>query len=138
MYTEMHLSEQLQEKWKPVIEHPDLPKIEDSYKRAVTAMLLENQENVAREEASMLTEGPINAVGGGMSPVVGGEGNIKGMDPVLISLIRRSMPNLMAYDVLGVQPMSGPTGLIFAMKSQYGDQAGDCLLYTSPSPRDQA
>ena len=127
MYTEMHLSEQLQEKWKPVIEHPDLPKIEDSYKRAVTAMLLENQENVAREEASMLTEGPINAVGGGMSPVVGGEGNIKGMDPVLISLIRRSMPNLMAYDVLGVQPMSGPTGLIFAMKSQYGDQAGEAL-----------
>tara|TARA_B100001057_G_scaffold167742_1_gene168484 strand:- start:7676 stop:9037 length:1362 start_codon:yes stop_codon:yes gene_type:complete len=127
MYTEMHLSEQLQEKWKPVIEHPDLPKIEDSYKRAVTAMLLENQEKVAREEASMLTEGPINAVGGGMSPVVGGEGNIKGMDPVLISLIRRSMPNLMAYDVLGVQPMSGPTGLIFAMKSQYGDQAGEAL-----------
>ena len=127
MYTEMHLSEQLQEKWKPIIEHPDLPKIEDSYKKAVTAMLLENQENIAKEEASMLTEGPINAVGGGMSPVVGGEGNIKGMDPVLISLIRRSMPNLMAYDVLGVQPMSGPTGLIFAMKSQYGDQAGEAL-----------
>ena len=62
MYTEMHLSEQLQEKWKPIIEHPDLPKIEDSYKKAVTAMLLENQENVAKEEASMLTEGPINAV----------------------------------------------------------------------------
>ena len=121
MYTEMHLSDQLQEKWKPVIEHPDLPEIKDSYKKAVTAMLLENQEKAAREEHAMLNE--VNVVGAGMSPTAG-EGNIAGMDPVLISLVRRAMPNLMAYDVLGVQPMSGPTGLIFAMRSRYDTQTG--------------
>jgi len=82
MYTEMHLSDQLQEKWKPVIEHPDLPEIKDSYKKAVTAMLLENQEKAAREEHAMLNE--VNVVGVGMSPTAG-EGEIAGMDPVLIS-----------------------------------------------------
>ena len=121
MYTEMHLSEQLQEKWKPIIEHPDLPEIKDSYKKAVTAILLENQEKAAREERAMLNE--VNVVGNGMSPT-SGEGAIQGMDPVLISLVRRAMPNLMAYDVLGVQPMSGPTGLIFAMRSRYDNQTG--------------
>ena len=131
MYQDTHLTEKLQEKWKPVIEHPDLPEIGDSYKKAVTAILLENQQKAAAEDGAMqsLTEAaPINDVDGGMSPTVGSEGNIKGMDPVLISLIRRSMPNLMAYDVLGVQPMTGPTGLIFAMKSQYGDQAAEALF----------
>ena len=131
MYQDTHLTEKLQEKWKPVIEHPDLPEIGDSYKKAVTAILLENQQKAAAEDGAMqsLTEAaPINDVDGGMSPTVGSEGNIKGMDPVLISLIRRSMPNLMAYDVLGVQPMTGPTGLIFAMKSQYGDQASEALF----------
>ena len=125
----MHLSEKLQEKWKPVIEHPDLPEIKDSYKKAVTAILLENQEIATQQDSRMLNEAaPINDVDGGMSPTNGSEGNIKGMDPVLISLIRRSMPNLMAYDVLGVQPMTAPTGLIFAMKSQYGDQASEALF----------
>jgi len=127
MYTEMHMSDKLQEKWKPILEHPDLPEIKDSYKKAVTAILLENQETAAREEHRMLNE--VNVVGGGMSPTAGGEGEIKGMDPVLISLVRRSMPNLMAYDVLGVQPMSGPTGLIFAMRSRYSAQDGAEAFY---------
>lgn len=127
MYTEMHKSDQLQEKWKPIIEHPDLPEIKDTYKKAVTAILLENQEKAAAEEAAMLNEN--NIVGGGMSPTAGSEGNIKGMDPVLISLVRRSMPNLMAYDLLGVQPMSGPTGLIFAMRSRYTNQTGAEAFY---------
>jgi hypothetical protein len=127
MYTEMHMSQQLQEKWKPIIEHPELPEIKDSYKKAVTAILLENQEKAAAEEAAMLNE--TNVVGGGMSPTAGGEGAIKGMDPVLISLVRRSMPNLMAYDLLGVQPMSGPTGLIFAMRSRYENQTGTEAFY---------
>ena len=127
MHTEMHLSDKLQEKWKPIIEHPDLPEIKDTYKKAVTAILLENQEKAAAEEAAMLNE--VNVVGGGMSPTGGSEGGIKGMDPVLISLVRRSMPNLMAYDLLGVQPMSGPTGLIFAMRSRYETQSGSESFY---------
>ena len=126
----MHLSEKLQEKWKPVIEHPDLPEIKDSYKKAVTAILLENQEIATQQESRMLNEAaPINDVDGGMSPTNGSEGNIKGMDPVLISLIRRSMPNLVAYDLAGVQPMSGPTGLIFAMRSRYSNQTGTEALF---------
>ena len=126
----MHLSEKLQEKWKPVIEHPDLPEIKDSYKKAVTAILLENQEIATQQESRMLNEAaPINDVDGGMSPTNGSEGNIKGMDPVLISLIRRSMPNLVAYDLAGVQPMSGPTGLIFAMRSRYSTMSGTEALF---------
>ena len=96
-------------------------KIEDSYRKRVTAILLENQEKVIMETT--------NAVGGGMSPVVGGEGNIKGYDPILISLVRRALPNLIAYDICGVQPLTGPTGLIFAMKSRYDGQTGDEALY---------
>ena len=125
----MFLSEELQKKWAPVIEHPDLGEIKDPHRRAVTATLLENQEIAAREgnagsggysEPTLLGEAaPTNATGG----------NIDNFDPVLISLVRRSMPNLIAYDVAGVQPMTGPTGLIFAMRPQYKEQGGTEALY---------
>ena len=125
----MFLSEELQKKWAPVINHPDLAEIKDPHRRAVTATLLENQEKAAREG---------NAGSGGYSePTLLGESapanqtgaNVDNFDPVLISLVRRSMPNLIAYDVAGVQPMTGPTGLIFAMRPQYAAQAGTEALY---------
>jgi len=127
----MNLNEQIQNKWAPVISHPDLPEIQDTHRRAVTAMVLENTERALRENAEMgasqnlLSEAvPTNAIGAqGMGS--GSTGPIQGFDPILISLVRRAMPNLMAYDVCGVQPMTGPTGLIFAMKSRYANQAGD-------------
>ena len=108
----MFLSENLQEKWEPILEHSDLPKIEDSYKRAVTAVILENQEKALNEDRATLAEAaPLNSTGTGIS----------NWDPILISLVRRAMPNLVAYDICGVQPMTGPTGLIFAMKARYND-----------------
>jgi len=116
----MYLTENLQEKWQPVLEHPDLPKIEDAYKRAVTTVILENQETAVREDRAFMTEAaPANATGG----------SVDNWNPVLISLVRRAMPNLIAYDICGVQPMTGPTGLIFAMKSRYGSQAGAEALF---------
>ncbi len=121
--------EMLREKWSPLLEHDSLPAIEDNYRKTVTSILLENQENALRE-ANVLNEAPANAAGGGMSPVVGGEGSIKGFDPILISLVRRAMPNLIAYDVAGVQPMSGPTGLIFALRAAYTNQTGDEALFS--------
>ena len=129
----MYLTENLQEKWQPVLEHPDLPKIEDSYKRAVTTVILENQEKAVREDRSFMAEAaPTNATGS----------NVDNWDPVLISLVRRAMPNLIAYDICGVQPMTGPTGLIFAMKSRFGSQAGAEALFneadTDFSARDAA
>ena len=126
----MFLSENLQEKWGPVLDHPDLPQIKDSYRKAVTAVLLENEEKSIQEEggSSLLFESsPTNAVGAGIGNTAG---NIKGYDPVLISLVRRSMPLLIAYDVCGVQPMTGPTGLIFAMKSRYASQTGSEALFS--------
>ena len=111
----MFNTEHLQEKWQPVLEHPDLPEIKDAYKRAVTTVILENQERSMQEDRSFLAEAaPTNATGS----------NVDNWDPILISLIRRAMPNLIAYDICGVQPMSGPTGLIFAMKSHYQSQTG--------------
>ena len=116
----MYLAEDLQKKWGPVLEHDDLPKIKDNYRKAVTAVLLENQETAMKEQAQQgsgvfMTEAAhANKTGG----------NIDTVDPVLISLVRRAMPNLIAYDVCGVQPMTGPTGLIFAMKSHITSQAG--------------
>jgi hypothetical protein len=107
----MYNSEALQEKWQPVLNHPDLPAITDSYKRAVTAVILENQEKEMNEQRSMLNEADTSVA------------SVSNWDPVLISLVRRAMPNLMAYDICGVQPMSGPTGLIFAMKARMGDGA---------------
>ena len=116
----MYLTENLQEKWQPVLEHPDLPKIEDSYKRAVTTVILENQEKAVREDRSFMAEAaPTNATGS----------SVDNWDPVLISLVRRAMPNLIAYDICGVQPMSGPTGLIFAMKSREASQTGTEALF---------
>jgi hypothetical protein len=119
----MFLSESLQKKWAPVLDHEALPSIRDSYKRAVTAVILENQEKALREEKTALFETvPVNNIA--QEP-----NGIDRYDPILISLVRRSLPNLMAYDVAGVQPMTGPTGLIFAMKSRYDNQAGDEALF---------
>ena len=124
----MYLTENLQEKWQPVLEHPDLPKIEDSYKRAVTTVILENQEKAVREDRSFMAEAaPANSMGASSSTA--SDGSVDIFDPVLISLVRRAMPNLIAYDICGVQPMTGPTGLIFAMKSRFGSQAGAEALF---------
>ena len=113
----------LLEKWEPLINHGAIPSIQDSYKRKVTAMLLENQENALRQQ--YITEVGANNMGGNFSNAqVGSAGGLAGYDPILISLVRRSMPNLMAYDIAGVQPMSAPTGLIFAMRSKYTAQSG--------------
>ena len=137
----MYLTENLQEKWQPVLEHPDLPKIEDSYKRAVTTVILENQERAVREDRSFMAEAaPANSMGASSSTA--SDGSVDIFDPVLISLVRRAMPNLIAYDICGVQPMTGPTGLIFAMKSRFGSQAGAEALFneadTDFSARDAA
>jgi hypothetical protein len=127
----MFQSEHLQEKWAPLLNYEGLDSIKDSHRRAVTAVLLENQERFLREQSSFetagsfLTEAPTNSVGNGGYTNAGGTGPTAGFDPVLISLIRRSMPNLIAYDIAGVQPMSGPTGLIFAMRSRYVNQSGN-------------
>ena len=118
----MFNSEHLQEKWNPVLDCDGLDNIKDTYKKAVTAVLLENQEKFLREEAGILTEAaPTMSAGtGGFTAGSTATGPVAGFDPVLISLIRRSMPKLIAYDIAGVQPMTGPTGLIFAMRSRYG------------------
>ena len=136
----MVLNEQIQAKWGPILEHEDLPKIEGTYKKSVTAILLENQEKMMREQAAQqvgtglfLTEAPLgsqmgidpnsppgNPVGGQQSAEGPAGSAVQFVDPVLISLVRRTMPKLMAYDVCGVQPLTGPTGLIFAMRSQFG------------------
>jgi len=133
----MYQSDELQKKWQPVLEHPDLAEIKDAHKRAVTATLLENQERSAKEQnagsggyqaPSLLGEAaPTNAMGASSSTA--SDGAIDTFDPVLISLVRRSMPNLIAYDICGVQPMSGPTGLIFAMRSRTSTQGGDEALF---------
>jgi hypothetical protein len=124
----MFQSERLQEKWAPLLNYEGLDPIKDSHRKAVTAVLLENQEKFLREQNSFshgefLTESPTMSTGtSGFSGGSDAGGPVAGFDPVLISLIRRSMPNLVAYDLAGVQPMTGPTGLIFAMRSRYGDQ----------------
>ena len=111
------MSETLQEKWQPVLSHPDLPEINDPYKKAVTSVVLENQERAFNEERGYISEdSPVNNAGGG----VGGTG-VDNWNPILISLVRRSLPNLIAYDICGVQPMTGPTGLVFCMKARYND-----------------
>jgi len=119
----MFNAEQLQEKWAPILNHDGLGEIQDPHKRMVTSVLLENQEKMLREEQEFLGEAaPTNST-------TGGTGAISNFDPVLISLIRRSMPNLVAYDLAGVQPMNGPTGLIFAMRSRYAGQGGEEAFY---------
>ena len=155
----MFQSEHLQEKWAPLLNYEGLDSIKDSHRKAVTAVLLENQERFLREQSAFehgsmqsLMESPTNSAntagnsggfGGGVG-LVGGPN--AGFDPVLISLIRRSMPNLIAYDIAGVQPMSGPTGLIFAMRSRYQNQSGaetffnevDSAFSGQPAGRDDA
>jgi len=130
------LKKQLEKKWAPLLDHTGMPKIKDEYRRAVTAIVLENQEQEARKAAGitgdLLTESvPTMSAGtGGFGAAATSTGPVAGFDPILIALVRRSMPNLIAYDVCGVQPMSGPTGLIFAMRSRYGSQSGDEALYS--------
>jgi len=127
----MFQSEQLQEKWAPLLNHEGCEEIKDSHRRAVTSVLLENQEKFLKEQqafsesGSFLTEAPNMSVGSDGYTGSHTGNTAAGFDPVLISLIRRSMPNLVAYDLAGVQPMSGPTGLIFAMRSKYTNQSGD-------------
>ena len=121
----MFQTQHLQEKWQPVLEHPELPKIGDAYRRAVTTLILENQEKSLREDRSFLGEAaPTNATGA----------NIDNWDPILISLVRRSMPNLIAYDICGVQPMTGPTGLIFAMRARAASGDGAEALVDEQIP----
>ena len=116
----MFQTEHLQEKWQPVLEHNDLPEINDSYRKAVTTVILENQEKALREDRGFLNEAaPTNATGN----------SVDNWDPIMISLVRRAMPNLIAYDVAGVQPMTGPTGLIFAMRSRYTNQTGTEAMF---------
>ena len=124
----MFQTEHLQEKWQPVLEHPDLPKIEDAYKRAVTTIILENQEKSLKEDRSFLSEAaPTNSS-------FGGNASMDSWDPILISLVRRAMPNLIAYDICGVQPMTGPTGLIFAMRARFASQDGAEALVDEAFP----
>ena len=115
----MFNSQNLQEKWAPVLEHGDLPKIDNPYKKAVTAVILENQEKAAKEDKAFLGE----------IANVTGDAAVANWDPILISLVRRAMPNLIAYDICGVQPMTGPTGLIFAMKSRFTSNSGTEALF---------
>jgi hypothetical protein len=120
----MYLSESSMKKWSPVLEHPDLPKIEDNYRKQVTAVILENQEKALQEERAMLQEAaPANSISAN-----DGANSVEKYDPILIGLVRRAMPNLIAYDIAGVQPMTGPTGLIFAMRSVYGNNRSDTGL----------
>lgn len=131
----MYLSEQIQAKWAGVLDHPDLPKITDPYRRSVTAVILENEERALREEAGVLAEaGGANFTGtGGFGSGATATGPVAGFDPILISLVRRSLPNLMAYDICGVQPMTGPTGLIFAMRSTYANTTSAAINGSNPS-----
>jgi hypothetical protein len=128
----MYLSEQLQTKWAGVLDHPDMPAIKDPYRKAVTAVVLENQAVEMAKSAGMLTEtgSPTNFAGtGGFGGSAAAGGPVAGFDPILISLVRRSLPNLIAYDICGVQPMTGPTGLIFAMRTKYAGQGGTEAFY---------
>ena len=125
----MYLSEQLQTKWAGVLDHPDLAPIKDPYRKAVTAVVLENQAVEMMKAGSMLNEAVPTmsasaGLGSGGAAGFGGSASspVAGFDPILISLVRRSLPNLIAYDICGVQPMTGPTGLIFAMRSRYSNQ----------------
>ena len=137
----MFNAQALTEKWAPVLGHEGSSAITDNYRKSVTAVLLENQERFMREERGMLAEaggaagnavGAIGASGLSGSGLTTQTGGLAGFDPVMISLIRRAMPNLVAYDICGVQPMSGPTGLIFAMKSHYEGRDGAEALYNEP------
>jgi hypothetical protein len=129
MVNRLSPSEALTTKWKPILEHTEMPSIKSNYRKTVTARLLENTRNAQAEAKNMgigfgmlAEEFPTNVMG--TSSSVSGTGAIDTFDPILISLVRRTMPNLIAYDICGVQPMTGPTGLIFALRSRYGSQTG--------------
>ena len=144
----MQLQEQLNSKWKPVLDHPDLPEIKDAHRRAVTAVCLENVEAQAkqdREATGILSEAaPVTDMGlTTAADFAGGAGNpthasIDFADPVLISMVRRAMPQLIAYDVCCVQPMSGPTGLIFALRARADSQTGGEILYNEAPTLDKS
>ena len=123
----MYQTEHLQEKWQPVLAHPDLAEIKDPYKRAVTTIILENQEKAIKEDRQFMGEAAPT------SSSFGGNASLDSWDPILISLVRRSMPNLIAYDICGVQPMTGPTGLIFAMRARGLSQDGAEALADEPT-----
>lgn len=125
----MYLSEQLQEKWAPVLDHKDMSPIKDPYKRAVTAVVLEQQQKAMREDRIAMNEATPANFSAGLGGTASNTSGIDAYDPIMISLVRRALPNLMAYDVCGVQPMTGPTGLIFAMKSRYGARGGSEALF---------
>jgi len=136
----MYLAEEIQRKWQPILEHTDLNPIQDAHRRSVTAVMLENTERALVEasahgqyqtlsETAYSSTTPVNSMGGSSSTA--GAGGIDTFDPVLISLVRRAMPNLIAYDICGVQPMTGPTGLIFAMRSKYSTQANSTGGYAN-------
>ena len=117
------LNEELVNKWQPVLDHGDLPEIKDSYRKIVTAHMLEQQETALAEQASVQGAGSTSLLGESSSPITQ-VANIDTFDPVLISLVRRTAPNLIAFDIMGVQPMSGPTGLIFALRPTYAKVQG--------------
>ena len=121
---DLTISEALQKKWKAIVEHAELPEIKDNWRKTVTTQLLENQEQYLREAS------PANASGSFPD-----QGGVAKWDPILISLVRRAMPNLIAYDICGVQPMSGPTGLIFALRARYNEQAGSEALFQEADTR---
>ena len=128
----MYLTEKLQKKWAKVLDHPELPSLADRYKRSVITVLLENQETDAQKQgtaAAYLTEAPTSGHANAAAGFPNNNADLKGYDPVLISLLRRALPNLMAFDVVGVQPLKAPTGLIFALKSRYTSQDGDEALH---------
>jgi len=133
--------EELLKKWEPVLEHPEFAEIKDPYKKKVTAILLENQDRDMEQGRGSLHESsfadPANtaSANAGFSSASDAAGPVAGMDPVMISMIRRSMPNLVAFDMMGVQPMNGPTGLIFAMRSRYENQGGDEALFDEVDSR---
>ena len=120
------LSESTRQKWAPLLNHASLPAITDQYKKTVTTILLENQERALREDTNAVSGSGLGTIGGASASAGAG---IDSFDPILISLVRRAMPNLMAYDIAGVQPMNGPTGLVFAMKTKYTNRAGVEALY---------
>ena len=126
----------LLEKWSPVVDHPDMPKIDDIHRRRCTAVLLENQKRAMNEQAGILNEVSTNNIGTGFvntnSSGAGTAGGLAGYDPILISLVRRAMPNIVAYDVAAVQPMTAPTGLIFAMKANYDSKGGAEAFFDEP------
>ena len=121
---DLTISESLQKKWKAIVEHAELPEIKDNWRKTVTTQLLENQEQYLREVAPSNSAGVMNDTGG-----------VAKWDPILISLVRRAMPNLIAYDICGVQPMSGPTGLIFALRARYNSQGGNEALFQEADTR---